>query len=55
VGRLGGRVKDWACLGLQVATLAALGWLCWKLVKLRRYYHSALADLSAEDGRGEGR
>jgi hypothetical protein len=49
VGRLGNRVKDWASLGLQAATVLGLGWLCWKLARLRRFYHDALADLMAED------
>jgi hypothetical protein len=53
MGRMGGRVKDWVSLGLQVVLVIGLGWLCWRLVKLRRFYRAALADLMAEDGAKE--
>lgn len=45
---MGGRVKDWVSLGLEVVIVTALGWLCWRLAKLRRFYHDTLDDLMAE-------
>jgi hypothetical protein len=42
-------MKDWISLGFEIAIAAALGWLCWRLNKLRRFYHDAMADLMAED------
>jgi hypothetical protein len=42
-------MKDWVSLGLDIAMAAGIGWLCWKLVKLRRFYHATLDDLMAED------
>jgi hypothetical protein len=41
-------VKDWASLAFQVVIALALGWLCWRLARLRRYYHDVLDDLWAE-------
>jgi hypothetical protein len=49
MGRMA-RVTRWGSLGLQAAIATGVGWLCWKVVKLRRFYHESLADLMAEDG-----
>jgi hypothetical protein len=42
-------MKDWLTLSLQAATAAALGWVCWKLYKLRQRYRAELAALMAEE------
>jgi hypothetical protein len=42
-------MKDWVSLGLQAAIAAAVGWVCWKLYKLRRRYRAEMAAIMAEE------